>query len=49
MLPTIQGLHQQYRKKRISIEELQTQFFTKIKEFLLSEIEKDRRLHIQNQ
>ena len=49
MLPTIQRLHQQYRKKRISVEDLKTEFFIKIQEFLLSEMKKDHLLHIQKQ
>jgi hypothetical protein len=49
MLPTIQSLHQEYRKKKISFEDLNTQFFSKIQEFLLSEMKKDPLLHIQKQ
>jgi hypothetical protein len=49
MLPTIKRLHLQYRKKRISVEDLKTEFFAKIQEFLLSEMKKDHLLHIQKQ
>ena len=49
MLPTIKRLQLQYRKKRISVEDLKTEFFAKIQEFLLSEMKKDHLLHIQKQ